>query len=74
MESVGTKALLITGKTTGRSERLLAPAGVLATSPKATASQVRASVTGAVENAQRSPGTAGNFVLRFQRVAPAFVF
>ena len=47
MEPVGTKALLTNGSTTMSSARLFAPAGVLATSPNATVSQVRANVSSA---------------------------
>src|SRR2546423_4114833 len=45
MEAVGTNALLTKGNTSMVRDRLFAPAGVLATSPKATAIQVRARVS-----------------------------
>jgi hypothetical protein len=45
MAAVGTKALLMKGRNSGISDRLFAPAGVLASSPKAIVSQVRARVS-----------------------------
>src|ERR1019366_2487167 len=45
MVAVGTKALLMNGVMTTISERLLAPAGVLANRPKETVSQVTATAS-----------------------------
>jgi hypothetical protein len=58
--AVGTNALLMNGRNCGISDRLFAPAGVLACSPKAIVSQVRArvSMTNSPSAASHSSGVA----------------
>ena len=67
MESVGTNALLTKGNTSIMRDRLFAPSGVLANSPKATASQVKARVSPAnmPAAATHSTGVAVGLKARF---------
>jgi hypothetical protein len=60
MDAAGTKALLANGSTARMSARLLAPAGVLAISPDAAVSQVRAmpAIASTPASAIRSSGVA----------------